>query len=135
MASSDSLDTSVIVHCIMNDVPEQRALTLELLNTPNTVHYIADMAIAEAIYVLTEHYFLDRNDAADRVAMFLTRYGDRLRYNHDLTAVVFPMYFEHPALSFFDCCLAAYAELNHAEPLFTFDRKLAKQSASAKRLE
>ena len=37
----------------------------------------------------------------------------------------------HPALSMEDCCLAVYAELNDAEPLYTFDKKLAKQSPTA----
>ena len=46
----------------------------------------------------------------------------------------FPLYLEHPKLSFYDCCLACYAEIKHHEPLFTFDKKLAKQLPQAKAL-
>ncbi len=31
-----------------------------------------------------------------------------------------------------DCCLATYAELNDAKPLWTFDQKLARQAPDAK---
>lgn len=132
---SDSLDTSIIVHCIMNDVPEQRALTLALLHTPNATHHIADMALAETIYVLEEHYYLTREDATERLSLFLARFSDCLNYNNNLMNKVFPFYLAHPKLSFYDCCLSVYAELNNAEPLFTFDKALARQSSNAKRLE
>ncbi len=44
------------------------------------------------------------------------------------------MYLENPKLSFNDCCLAGYAALNEAEPLWTFDKDLAKTSGTAKLL-
>lgn len=132
--SSDSLDTSAIVHCIIDDVPGQREKVLELLNNPRAVHYVSDMAIAEALYALEEHYYLERDDAVNRLAVFLERYGNCLRHNHDLTELAFPFYLEHPKLSFYDCCLASYAELEGAEPLFTFDKTLARQHPSAKLL-
>jgi predicted nucleic acid-binding protein len=36
-----------------------------------------------------------------------------------------PLYVMHPNISFVDACLSAYAELNNATPLLTFDKKLA----------
>ena len=61
-------------------------------------------------------------------------FDDVLNYNRGLFDLVLPYYESHPSLSFNDCMLAFYAELNHAEPLFTFDAKLAKQHPSAKKL-
>ena len=43
-----------------------------------------------------------------------------------------PFFTDHRKLSFEDCCLATYAELSNAEPLWTFDRKLAGQAQSAR---
>ncbi len=130
---TDSLDTNAIVRYIVDDVPGQREKVLELLDTPRTTHYIADLALAETVYVLEEYYHYDRSSAANSLAMFLERY-DSLQYNHDLTELVFPFYLEHPKLSFYDCCLASYAELENAEPLFTFDKALARQHPNAKLL-
>lgn len=119
----------------MNDVPDQRVLTLKLLHAPRAIHHIADMALAETMYVLEEHYYLEREDATERLSLFLARFSDCLNYNNNLMNKVFPFYLEHPKLSFYDCCLAVYAELNNAEPLWTFDKHLAKQHPNAKRLE
>jgi hypothetical protein len=41
---------------------------------------------------------------------------------------------DHPTLSFEDCCLATYADLSNAQPLWTFDTKLAGQVDSARRV-
>jgi predicted nucleic-acid-binding protein len=42
------------------------------------------------------------------------------------------LYLSRPALSFEDCCLSTYATLNEAEPLWTFDKKLASQAANTR---
>lgn len=132
MAVSDSLDTNLMLRLIMNDVPGQREKVLELLYTPRTVHYLEDLVIAEILYALENFYLLERADAVERLAMFLVRFDGCISYNNTLTSLAFPLYLEHPKLSFYDCCLACYAEIKHHEPLFTFDKKLAKQLPQAK---
>lgn len=134
MAAFDSLDTNLILRLIINDVPGQREKVLDLIYTPRTVHYIEDLAIAEVLYALENFYFLERVDAVERLAMFLARFDGFISYNNTLTSMAFPLYLDHPKLSFYDCCLACYAELKHREPLFTFDRKLAQQLPQAKML-
>lgn len=52
--------------------------------------------------------------------------------NRALFETVLPLWNEHPKLSFEDCCLAVYAELNQAQPLWTFDQKLAAQAVGCK---
>ena len=130
--ASDSIDTNIILRCIMNDVPGQREKVLELLYTPKTVHYVEDLALAEVLYALENFYLLERDDAVERLAMFLARFDGFISYNRGLTSLAFPYYLDHPKLSFYDCCLASYAELKHREPLFTFDKKLAQQLPQAK---
>lgn len=131
----DSLDTCVLISAILGAPVEQRDAVWELLETKSTTHIISDLAISEAVYVLEEHYKQTREQVVYGVKKFLDTHNNVLNYNRALFELVFPFYEEHPALSFNDCCMAFYAELNHAEPLFTFDRTLAKQHPSAKRLE
>lgn len=127
-----SLDTSIVIRILTDDLPEKRKQALELLSQPDHLFRLEDLAISEIIYVLTTVYEYSREDAINRLNLFLTRYSSNLIYSQTFFNTVFPFYLAHPKLSFNDCCLAAYAEMNHAEPLFTFDQKLAAQSPSAK---
>ena len=133
MASKYSLDTSLIVRFITNDIPEKRKLVIDLLKS-NKKFRVSDIAISETMYVLQKIYGFERIEAADSLSFFLTQFSDEIEYNHDLTNEVFPVFMTHPKLSFNDCCLVAYAKLDDAIPLYTFDQKLAKQSPYAKEL-
>lgn len=130
----DTLDTNLIVHYLMRDNLEQFRSVRALLATGYR-HDIPDLALTEAVYVFDRHYGMERAEIVFVLQYFLSQFDEFLNYNRALFELVFPYYEEHPALSFNDCCMAFYAELNGAEPLFTFDRTLAKQHPSAKRLE
>ena len=132
---SDSLDTCAIVSLLVGEPAEQARMVGKLLEEPETTHHIADLAISETVYVLETRYSSRRSDVVSMLKLFFSNYGEALNYNRALFDLVLPYYETHPALSFNDCCLAFIAELNHAEPLFTFDSKLSKQHASAKILE
>lgn len=131
---SDSLDTCTIVSLLVGK-PERQATAVGELLDSGAIHNIADLAICETVYVLETRYGNTRSDIVKMLEIFLENYDSSLNYNRTLFDLVFPFYEAHPALSFNDCCLAAYAELGHAEPLFTFDRKLARQHPSAKMLQ
>ena len=128
----DSLDTSLIVRFITNDLPSKRQKVAQILSAPSTTHVIFDASLIETVFVLETSYHFTRIEIVDQLNFFLTRYSDVIEYNRSLTRSVFPFYLEHPKLSFVDCCLAAMAEINNAEPLLTFDKKLASQHPSAK---
>lgn len=129
----DTLDTNLIVHYLMRDNEAQYKKVRNLL-AEGYQHDVPDLAITEAVYVLERHYQMAREDVAFILQYFLAQFNDVLNYNRALFELAFPFYVAHPALTFNDCCMAFYAELNHAEPLYTFDRKLATQHPSAKRL-
>ena len=82
--------------------------------------------------MMQNQYGLSREEIADGICRLLWFPG--INYNKNLFDKVLPMYLEHPKMSFNDCCLAVYAELNEAEPLWTFDKALAKESGTAKLL-
>ena len=92
-------------------------------------YHVADLAITEAVYVMQKRGST-RRQIVDALNVVLNDFG--LQYNRMLFKRVFPMYLASPKLSFNDCCLAGYAALNQAEPLWTFDKDLAKESGTAK---
>lgn len=132
--ASDSLDTCVVVSLVLGEPMSQRDAAWEFLESGD-MHHIADLTISEAVYVLEYHYKQTREQITDEFNNFFSVHNDVLNYNRSLFNLVFPYYVSHPSLSFNDCCLAFYAELSHAEPLFTFDKKLAKQHPTAKLLQ
>ena len=133
MINTSSLDTSLAVRVLTRDDEKKCRKVLELLASGCSFMF-SDFALYETVYVLETVYDKPRGEVVDLINFFLTRYDDVIQYNHALTETVFPFFLAHPKLSFGDCCLAATAELEGAEPLFTFDKKLAQQHPSAKLL-
>lgn len=131
MLNTVSLDTSVIVRILADQHTASYRKILKLLDQ-DLNFVVFDMALLETIYVLEKVYHKSRAEICDLILFFLAKYDDKIDYNRSLTRAVFPFYLEHPKLSFADCCLATYAEINNAEPLMTLDKKLATQHPSAK---
>ena len=132
---TDSIDTNIVLRCILGDVSEQRTLAINLLKSSDSTHYFSSQALLECIYVLEITAEMSRKEVVDVLTFFLARFSDRIIYDRALTDMAFPIYLSHPKLSWADCALAAEAELSHHEPLLTFDRKLANQLPQAKMVE
>lgn len=128
---NESLDTNAILRLMLGDVPAQRAKVVELLCRPGVTYHIADLAITEAVFVL-QKYGKTRAEIVQYLEALMKRMN--IAANWTLLERTLPMYLACPKLSFNDCCLAAYAALNQAEPLWTFDQALAKESGTAKLL-
>lgn len=126
----ESIDTNIILRTILGDVPEQCLRIQDLFMRHDVIYEIADLALEEVVYVLQESYNWSRRNIVEAVQATLEM--AHFNYNEPLFSAVFPMYVSHPKLSFNDCCLAVYAKLNGAEPLWTFDKNLARQSPTAK---
>lgn len=127
---NESLDTNIILRLMFRDVPEQCLKIQDLFMRIGVKYHVSDLVITEAVYVAQKSF--SRSEIVDMLKVALSM--PRVNYNRNLFDKVFSMYLEHPKLSFNDCCLAVYAELNEAEPLWTFDRALAKESGTAKLL-
>ena len=127
-----SLDTSILIRAITNDLPEKREKVMALLSKEGMKCEVADLAITETVYVLTKLHGYSRESVVKKLGFFLNL--ECVNYNRALFDEVFSMFLLHPKLSFNDCCLGVYAKLNAAEPLFTFDRKLANQIDGAEEL-
>jgi predicted nucleic acid-binding protein len=125
-----SLDANVILRLLLNDVPEQHAAALALFHSGPNKFAVADTAIIEVVFVLCRAYSFTRIQAAEALEGLLKL--QELDFNRRLFEEALPIFVKHPGLSFEDCCLAIYAQLNEAEPLWTFDKKLASQTAAAR---
>lgn len=128
----ESLDTNIILRIMLRDVPEQCLRIVDLLMRRNVVYEVEDLAIMEAVYVMQNMYGLPRKKIVEGIRKL--DWFSEISYNKGLFERVLPMYLECSQLSFSDCCLAGYAAMKEAEPLWTFDRDLAKVSGTAKML-
>jgi predicted nucleic-acid-binding protein len=124
IASPGSLDANVLLRLILRDVPSQSDTALELMQRKGVFH-VADTALIEVIFALERYYEIPRADIAHYIQAVISH--PKLLLNRQLFSSALPAYTNHPTLSFEDCCLAIYAELNSALPLWTFDKKLATQ--------
>jgi predicted nucleic-acid-binding protein len=124
-----SLDTNALLRLLLNDIPEQHQAIKELL-AKGSFFSVADIAIIELVFVLERYYGFSRTQVAEAVTGLAQLKG--ITCNRVLFEKALPVYTEHSALSFEDCYLATCAVLGNAEPLWTFDKKLARQLTSAR---
>lgn len=130
MKFSGSLDTNALLRLLLNDIPQQHEAVRALLTNASGQLAIADTAIMELMFVLERYYGFSRQQANEAVVGLMQL--SEINCNRILFEKALPIYLDHMALSFEDCCLSVYATLNEAEPLWTFDKKLATQAESAK---
>lgn len=128
--AAGSLDTNILLRLLLDDVPDQHQVALRLFNETVGQLAVADTAIIEMVFVLERAYELTRPQVREAINGLLG--SVKLNCNKGLFEDSLPLYVAHSALSFEDCCLATYAKLNNAEPLWTFDKKLAKQVAGTR---
>lgn len=127
-----AIDTNVIVRYITRDNEALYKRAVRLLSSAFLYFEVDDIAISETIYVLERtHYALSRQEIVRYLLDFLEIPSVVCR-NRDVVRDAFSLYLAHPALSFNDCYLAVKTALLFEEPLWTFDKKLAKQSGMAK---
>jgi predicted nucleic-acid-binding protein len=125
-----SLDANVVLRVLLNDVPDQHAAAVALVESADAPFVVSDLAVIEVVFALCRHYEFSRAATAEAIEglMSLTQ----IECNRAIFKRALPLFTDHPKLSFENCCLATYAELSNAEPLWTFDRKLAGQAHSAR---
>lgn len=130
MKFSGSLDTNAILRLLINDIPQQHEAVKALLTKASSQLAVADTAIIELVFVLERYYGFSRQQANEAVIGLMQL--KEISCNRILFEKALPIYLNHAALSFEDCCLSTCATLNEAEPLWTFDKKLAAQATAAK---
>ena len=126
---SGSLDTSVLLRALVRDEPVQTKQALGIIRDTQSQLAVADVAFVEAAHVMQRYYHISRSDICNLITQFIRL--EVISCNRLMLDAAMAIYVDHPSLSFEDCCLAVYAELNDAVPLYTFDKKLAVQTTQA----
>lgn len=125
-----SLDTNIVLRFLLQDHPEQSVEVTSMFRKakPNSFA-VADVVIFECVWILQGlSYQFDRQLIADTLDRLMA--VDQINCNRAMVEKVLPLYLKYPAISFVDLALKVYAELNNAEPLLTYDKKVLRQLPS-----
>lgn len=119
-----SLDTNILLRLVLRDNEAMLYATKKLL-AKHDVFAVADQAIIELEYTLCGYYKYTREEFAQIIEKLFFA-NQHLNLNRPLFEKVLPYYLKHRSVSIDDCCLAVYAKLNDQIPLYTFDKKFAR---------
>ena len=67
---TDSIDTNIVLRCILGDVPRQRSLAVSILKSSESLHYLSNQALLECIYVLEITEEMTRREVVDLLTFF-----------------------------------------------------------------
>ncbi len=125
------IDSCIILRLILGDNLEQRELVQNLI-LGGGYFYIDDVAIMEVVHVLDKLHCSRPN-----IAMSIKSLLENTAFicNKDFFSPIFEQFVKSPSLSFDDLVLAANIEQRGIATLWTFDRKFAHQSKTARLLE
>lgn len=131
MPKSASVDANVLLDWLLQRDTRRTNAAASLFKSVKDLH-IADLTIAEMVYVLASEYEVSRPTIVD----FMNRIVNEevFNCNRALIRKALRLYESEPKLSWVDCCAVFYAELNNALPLYTFDKDLIKKSAGKAKL-
>lgn len=117
------LDTSVVLRYLLGDPPELAARARELVEGEPVV-LLSEVALAEAAYVLSSVYGIERVDVVDALIGFVQRRNVRLA-NLPKAVGLEALALCRPSrrVSFADALLWAQARALGVSRVFTFDRK------------
>ncbi len=119
-----SIDTNIILRLLLDDQPRQTEQIITMIDQakPGSI-MMADAVFFEVVWVLSgEFYRLDRPIIAKLLHQITGI--PQINCNRNLIEQAIPLYLKHSGISFIDACLASYAQLNHATPLLTLDKRL-----------
>lgn len=125
-----SLDTNAVLALLLNERLAHRKKVHDLLE--RTACFISDLVFPEVEYVLRIDYGLSRQQIAYNINALMS--VPNIKCNIGLLLEATDIYVQNPTLSFTDCCLAVEAALTKRSPLYTFDKKLAKQAGGLAKL-
>ena len=125
------VDTNILLDWLL-DRNKDRTELIDTLSSSVKELQIPDIIIVELTFALEKVYELPRGIVAENVNKVIDE--PVFNCNRALFRRALIDYAAHPALSFLDCCLIHYAELQHATPVWTFDKKLVNQSNGSARI-
>ena len=120
------LDTNVLLRFLLDEHPEPSVATARLFQQAadeKCLLILTDLGIAEAVWVLTSYYKLERQKVADSLAKLLLKAGVQCPSLEPVLDAL--ARFKATNCDFFDCYLAAQAA-SSAVAIASFDSDLRK---------
>jgi predicted nucleic-acid-binding protein len=125
------IDANILLDWLLDRDAERTKRIDRLFATAEVLH-IPDVVVVELAFALEKFYEISREIVIENINTVLDE--PVFNCNRALFGGVLMAYGDRPALSFVDCCLLQYADLQHVTPVWTFDQKLVKQSAGRAKL-
>jgi predicted nucleic-acid-binding protein len=119
------VDTNVLLDWLLNHDEAHTKCVDKPLSSVRELH-VPDVIVVEFAVALEKFYEIPRDIVAENINKVID--VPVLNCNRVLFRRALVDYTSHRARSFVDCCLVRYAELQHATPVWTFDKKLVSQS-------
>jgi predicted nucleic-acid-binding protein len=119
------LDTNALLDWLLGR-DEARTKRIDNLLSSVKELQIPDIIIVELAFALEKFYELPRDIVSENINKIIDE--PIFNCNRVLFRRALADYTNRPSLSLVDCCLIHYAELQHATPVWTFDKKLVSQS-------
>ena len=120
------LDTNVLLRFLLDDHPEPSVATARLFQQAadeKCLLILTDLGIAEAVWVLTSYYKLERQKVAESLAKLLLKAGVQCPSLEPVLGAL--ARFKATNCDFFDCYLAAQAA-SSGVAIASFDSDLRK---------
>lgn len=125
----EAIDTNVLLRLMLDDDLRGTRKVVKHLMTTDADFIVDDYCLGEIEHVLKKKDY-GRELIVSEIKRVLM--NPMFIWNKELFRRVFDLYEEHPSLSFNDCYLAIKADDRTALPIWTLDRKFAKQTRQAK---
>ena len=126
-----ALDTNVLVRHFSNDVPAQKEAANMLLAglTPESPGFIGREVVLEVVWVLERSYKFSRTRIANALLNLMAGKGILVENSEDVMNSL--RQYSHSNADFSDLLILAAAKRAGANPLYTFDQRLARMDGAA----
>lgn len=117
------IDTNVIIRFLLKDHPVQSPAAKKLLGNFQERLLLSDVAVAEAIWLLTSYYELSKEEAVEKIFPILNFPNIESNKPVLIRALYFYRNFN---IDYIDAYLVSCAEEENLEGIYSFDKDLDK---------
>ena len=126
-----AVDTNVLLRYFVDDIPVQAKAAVALIDrlTPEVPGFICREVVLEVVWVLERSYNFSRSRIVNAMLELTTKDGLIVENAQDVAYSLHQ--YGHSNDDFSDLLILAAAKRVDAQPLYTFDRKLARMDGVA----
>lgn len=117
------LDSNLLIRFLLNDIPNQAKAVRKILVSNEEELVLTDVALAEIVWVLTSYYQLPKSEVVDKLLDLLTL--DTIHANKPVLYRALSLY-KSLNIDFIDAYLAAFAEKEGMETVYSYDEDFDK---------